>query len=391
MPEPPPIPTEPIAARPAAGSARAGWAGWVDEQLDALRAQDRWRFHRRLDAKGPTGTLDGRTVITFASNDYLGLSAHPVVVAAAQEAAAQWGTGATASRLVVGNRPVHDELEANLADWKGTQAALVFPTGYQANVGVLSTLAGPGTTVVSDELNHASIIDGLRLGRGDVHVYRHRDVDHVRGLLADAPGRSIVVTDAVFSMDGDLAPIDELVEACAEHGALLVLDEAHSVLGPEVDPTAAVEVLRVGTLSKALGSLGGFVAGPAGYVELFVNRARSHIFTTGLSPSDAGAALAALRVLRSPEGAALVEHLRDLVDRIRPGHPSPILPVVVGEEAAAVEAAAALLERGILVPAIRPPTVPPGTSRLRVALSAAHTHDQVDSLLEAMAAIGIEP
>ena len=387
MPEEPSVPTDP-ADQPAGPD---GWSAWVDEQLDGLRAGGRWRFHRNLDAKGPTGTLDGRTVTSFASNDYLGLSAHPTVVAAARDAAARWGTGATASRLVVGNRPVHDELEAAIAEWKGTEAALVFPTGYQANVGVLSTLATAGVTVLSDELNHASIIDGIRLGKADVRVYRHGDVEQVRSLLAAAPGRAIVVTDVVFSMDGDVAPVDELLAACAEHGALLVLDEAHRVFGPEVDLTAGAEVLRVGTLSKALGSLGGFVAGPGRYVELLLNRARSHIFTTGLSPTDAGAALAALDVLRSPEGAALVAHLRRLVDRIRPGHPSPILPVVVGEEAAALKTAEALLERGLLVPAIRPPTVPAGTSRLRVALSAAHTEAQVDSLLAALAELGIEP
>lgn len=367
------------------------WSSWVDAQLAGLRAEGRWRFHRTLDARGPSGTLDGRAVTTFASNDYLGLSGHPAVVAAAQAGAERWGTGATASRLVVGNRPVHEELEAALAAWKGTERALVLPTGYQANVGVLSTLAATGATVLSDELNHASIIDGVRLGRGEVRIYRHGDVDHVRSLLSGAPGRAIVVTDAVFSMDGDVAPVDQLVSACAEQGALLVLDEAHSVFGPGVDLDAGAEVLRVGTLSKALGALGGFVAGPARYVELLVNRARSHIFTTGLSPTDAAAALAALAVLRSDEGAALVAHLRRLVDRVRPGHPSPILPVVVGEEAAALKAADALLERGLLVPAIRPPTVPVGTSRLRVALSAAHTEAQLDTLLAALAEIGVEP
>ncbi|MGV3759306.1 MAG: aminotransferase class I/II-fold pyridoxal phosphate-dependent enzyme [Actinomycetota bacterium] len=367
------------------------WTAWVEGQLEGLRAEGRWRFHRNLDAKGPSGTLDGRSVTTFASNDYLGLSAHPAVIAAAQEAAQRWGTGATASRLVVGTRPVHDELELALADWKGTEAALVFPTGYQANVGVLSSLAVTRVTVLSDELNHASIIDGLRLGKADVRVYRHLDVEDVRARLADVAGRAMVVTDAVFSMDGDVAPVAALADACLEHGALLVLDEAHSVLGPTVDVPAGVEVLRVGTLSKALGSLGGFVAGPARYVELLVNRARSHIFTTGLSPLDAAAALAALGVVCSDEGAALVRHLRSLVDRVRPEHPSPILPIVVGDEAVAMKTAEALLERGFLVPAIRPPTVPVGTSRLRVALSAAHTAEQVDSLLVALAELGVEP
>ncbi|HLT16987.1 MAG TPA: 8-amino-7-oxononanoate synthase [Acidimicrobiales bacterium] len=369
----------------------AGWSGWVDDELAALRAQGRWREHRRLDARGPTGVLDGRPVTTFAANDYLGLSAHPAVVAAAQEAAERWGTGATASRLVVGNRPVHDDLEEALAEWKGTEAALVLPTGYQANLGVLATLADRQVSAISDELNHASIIDGLRLGRTRVAVSRHNDVDHVRALLARAEGRRLVVTDTVFSMDGDVAPVDDLAAACAEHGALLVLDEAHAVLGPDVSVRPDVDVLRVGTLSKALGALGGFVAGPRRYVDLLRNRARSHIFTTGLSPVDAAAALAALTVARSEAGAALVARLRGHVDRLRPGHPSPILPVVVGEEAAALEASDALLDRGLLVPAIRPPTVPPGTSRLRIALSAAHTDADVDALGRALAELGLAP
>lgn len=390
QPRSPPCQRGPVPA-PRPDATADDWSGWVDDQLAALQAQGRWRVHRRLDAKGPTGTLDGRTVTTFASNDYLGLSAHPAVVAAARDAAERWGTGATASRLVVGNRPVHDELEAALADWKGAEAALVFPTGYQANLGVLATLAGPDVTAVSDELNHASIIDGLRLGRARVAISRHNDVDHVRDLLAGASGRRLVVADAVFSMDGDVAPVDDLAAACAEHGALLVLDEAHAVLGPDAPARPDVEVLRVGTLSKALGALGGFVAGPRRYVDLLRNRARSHIFTTGLSPVDAAAARAALAVARSHEGAELAARLRSHVERLRPGHPTPILPVVVGDEEAALKAADALLERGLLVPAIRPPTVPPGTSRLRVALSAAHTRADVDALARALAEVGLAP
>lgn len=374
---------------------RAGrWGTWIDEQLDALRAEGRWRENRTFDAHGPTGQRDGRPVVSYASNDYLGLSAHPAVAAAAHEALERWGTGATASRLVVGSRPGHDELEAELAAWTGTERALVFPSGYAANVGVLSALGGPDVTILSDELNHASIIDGARLGRARVAVYRHGDLDHVASLLAAVEGRALVVTDVVFSMDGDAAPLDELAELGAARGALLVLDEAHRVLGPEVPDPALVpglELVRVGTLSKALGSLGGWVAGTGALVDLLVNRARSYIFTTALSPADTAAALAALRVRRSPEGDELVAHLGSLVERLRPGHPSPILPVILGEEDAAVKAAAALLERGILVPAIRPPTVPAGTSRLRVALSAAHTDAMVDDLVAALTELDLWP
>lgn len=375
---------------------RGAWDRRVEAELDAVRAAGRWRATRPIAATGPvTGELDGRPVVTFASNDYLGLTHHPAVVAAAHEALDRWGAGAGASRLVVGSRPVHAELEAELADWKGTEAALTFPTGFAANVGVLTALGGEDVTILSDELNHASIVDGARLARARVRVYRHADLDHLAKLLvevtAEARGPALVVTDSAFSMDGDVVDVEGLLDVCAAHDALVVLDEAHAVIGPDVDPAAAaardVPLLRVGTLSKALGALGGFVAGPRRYVDLLVNRARPFIFTTAPTPADTAAGLAALRVLRSPEGAALLGRLRRNVDRVRPGHPTPIVPVVVGEEAAAVAAAGALLEQGLLVPAIRPPTVPPGTSRLRVALSAAHTDDQVDRLVAALAAL----
>jgi 8-amino-7-oxononanoate synthase len=361
------------------------WSSWVDGELDAIRGADRWRSFRSFDAFGPVGELPrvGK-VVSFASNDYLGLSAHPAVIAAAHDALDRWGTGATASRLVVGNRPVHDELEAALADWKGTEAALLFPTGYSANLGVLATLAGPGVAVLSDELNHASIIDGARQSRANVHVYPHNDADRAGELLVKGE-RALVVTDSVFSMDGDVAPVAELAQRCAAVDALLVLDEAHAVLGPEVPDGTGAAVLRIGTLSKALGALGGFVAGPKAFIDLLRNRARPSIFSTGLPPADAAAALAALGVLRSAEGDALVARLRDHVEAVRPGHPSPIVPVVLGSEERAIGAADALLAEGLLVPAIRPPTVAPGTSRLRVALSAAHTDDDVARLVTALA------
>jgi 8-amino-7-oxononanoate synthase len=359
------------------------WSDWADGQLDAIRGAGRWRQTSSFDARGPEGEVEGRTVVSFASNDYLGLSSHPAVAAAAHAAIDRWGTGATASRLIVGNRPCHDQLEAAIADWKHTEEALVFPTGYAANLGVLTTFGGDDVTVFSDELNHASIIDGCRLSRSRVEVYRHGNVSHLGDLLNSTSGRAVVVTDAVFSMDGDVAPMDELLGCCTRHGALLVVDEAHAVLGPEFSGDGA-ELIRVGTLSKALGSLGGWVAGPRSLIDLLVNRARSFIFTTGLSPADAAAALAALAVVRSPEGDALVGRLRKVVARVRPGHPSPIVPVIFGDERLALDAAAALLDAGLLVPAVRPPTVPVGTSRLRVALSAAHTDQMIDRLLDAL-------
>lgn len=356
------------------------WADRVDAECRAVEAAGRWRRIVELD----------ETLVSFASNDYLGLSSHPAVVAAGHAALDRWGAGAGAARLVAGALPVHAELEAALAEWKREPAALLFPTGYAANLGVLATFAGPGVRVLSDERNHASIVDGCRLSRAEICIYRHRDLDHVDQLLRASPGPALVVTDTVFSMDGHIAPVNDLAERCARAGALLVLDEAHAVLGPDPD-LEGIEHLRVGTLSKYLGSLGGFVAGPRRFVDLLANRARPFIFTTASSPADATAARAAVGVLRSEEGAALAAALRANVDLVRPGHPSPILPVVVGEEDAAVAASAALRDRGLLVPAIRPPTVAPGTSRLRISVSATHTAGEVARLLAGLEAVGCAP
>jgi len=377
---------------------------WPDRIRGALQQvvdEGRWRAPRSFDARGPVGGLDGvRHVVSFASNDYLGLSAHPAVVQGAHEALDRWGAGAGASRLVTGSRPVHHELEAALAQWKGTEAAVCFPTGFAANLGVLSTLGGPGVRVLSDELNHASIIDGCRLSRSSLAVYRHRDLGHLEELLVAGRPQgtpALVVTDTVFSMDGDAAHLEELLPLCARYEALVVLDEAHAVLGPHLPAGAAdggAPIVRVGTLSKTLGSLGGFVAASRDVADLLVNRARSYIFTTAPTPADAAAALAALRVLRSDEGVALTSRLASFVARLvaaglaPPGHPSPILPVVLGSEERAVAASAELLAQGLWVPAIRPPTVPVGTSRLRVTLSAAHEDDDVRRLTDALVALG---
>lgn len=361
---------------------------WVAHELDRIRSAGRWRATRAFDASGPTGVLDGTPVVSFASNDYLGLSAHPTLRRAACDAVERWGTGATSSPLVVGSRPCHEELAEELCAWKRTGAAAVFPSGYAANLGVLSVFGGPDCLIVSDELNHSSIIDGCRVSRSRVEISRHNDVEHVEAILSGASGaRAVVVVDAVFSMDGDEAPVAQLGEVCARHGALLVLDEAHAVLGPATGMLSGIEgleVLRVVTLSKALGSSGGAVCGPARSIELLVNRARTFIFSTALSPADAAAAAAAVRLVQATEGRELIARLASLVERVVPGHPSPIIPMVIGSEADAVAASARLLERGLLIPAIRPPTVAPGTSRLRVTLSAAHTDAMVDDLLGAL-------
>ena len=307
------------------------WDERIRASLDRVVDEGRWRAPREFDALGPAGLLEGGPVVSFASNDYLGLSAHPAVVAAAQSALARWGAGSGASRLVTGSRPVHGELERELAEWKGTEAAVCFPTGFAANLGVLCTLGGPGVRILSDELNHASIIDGCRLSRSSLAVYRHRDMGHLEELLADGrrPLPTIVVTDSVFSMDGDVAPLADLVTLCRRHDALLILDEAHAVLGPHLPAgnetgtgtgpgTRGPAAWSSGSARcrRHLGSLGGFVAASRDVVDLIVNRARSYIFSTAPTPADAAAALAALRVLRSAEGAALTGRLAALIDRV---------------------------------------------------------------------------
>lgn len=360
------------------------WNAWASEQLDGLRALHRFREPVPFDGDGPDGVVRGKRVVSFASNDYLGLAAHPTVRAAAISAIERFGTGAMASRLIVGTRSLHCELEQAIAEWKSTESALVFSSGYAANMGLLATLGGADVTLFSDELNHASIIDGCRLAKARTIVYRHLDLEHLQALLRQTAGRKIVVSESVFSMDGDSAPLQALAELCVEHDALLVLDEAHAVLGPKLECINDLQVLHVGTLSKTLGALGGFVAGSSRLIELLVNRARTFIFTTGLSPADTAAALAALRICESDEGERLRARLRLLIDMLQPNHSSAIVPIVLGEDAAAVSAAAQLRERGIHVPAIRPPTVPKGTSRLRVALSAAHTESSVQLLRNAL-------
>jgi len=373
------------------------WTGRVEARCAALEELGRWRRPVVFDALGPRGRLgaEGQPVVSFASNDYLGLTHHPAVVAAAGQALARWGAGAGAARLVTGSRPVHHELEEALAEHAGAEAAVVLPTGFAANLAVLTTFGEAGVRICSDERNHASIIDGARLARADVAVYRHGDVDHLRELVDEAPGEVLVVTDTVFSMDGDWAPLAAIADLCRRTGALLVLDEAHAVLGPDPGPYLhGFPWVRIGTLSKTLGSVGGYAASSRRFVELLVNQARPYVFTTAPPPAAAAAALAALAVLGSSEGEALRRRLRSHLERLR-GHlgaaggevawPSPIVPVVIGADTAATSASAALLARGLWVPAIRPPTVPAGTARLRVTLSADHQDDEVDRLGVALA------
>ncbi len=376
--------------------------GWIPGELAALEAKGLRRGLEPITgAQGPVVSIGGRELVNLCSNDYLGLAADPRLRQAAAAAAGRLGAGAGAARLVVGDLELHHELEARLARMKGTGSALLFSTGYHVNAGVPGALVGPGDAVFSDAWNHASIIDGCRLSRAGVHVYRHRDVEGLSALLAASRARRrLVVTDAVFGMDGDAAPLREIVEACERHGAMLYLDEAHStgVLGPTgaglaeaLGVTGRVDVL-MGTLGKALGSFGAFVAGSSELTGWLVSRARTFVFTTALPPSACAAALAALDVLEGePERrtrlGALSARMKGGLEALgfpMEGVVAPIFPVVLGEEARALEASRRLREQGFHVKAIRPPTVPRGTSRLRVSLTASHTAAQVDGFLSAL-------
>ena len=351
--------------------------------------------------------VDGRGLLNLSSNDYLGLSQEPRLIAAAREAAARWGVGAGASRLVVGHLALHEEVEARLAEFKGTEAAVIFSTGYMANLGTISALVGPGDTVFCDRLNHASIYDGIKLSGAGLARFPHRDLNRLEALLQKAgTGRRFIITDSVFSVDGDLAPLQDLVELKDRYGACLMIDEAHAtgVLGPRGAGLAAalgltqrVEV-HMGTFSKALGSLGGFVAGDRRLIDYLHNRARSFIYSTAMPPPVLGAIAAALDIVtQEPERR---RYLLTEAERFRHtltqagfdilGSETQIVPVLAGENARTLRFAARLRERGLMAVALRPPTVPPGRSRVRFSLSAAHTSEDLAEARQAILEVGRE-
>jgi len=355
-------------------------------------------------AVGPVVKVCGRDVINLSSNDYLGLAAHPALAAASRAAADSLGTGAAASRLVTGTMDVHEDLEREIASFLGAERALLFGSGYLANLGALASLGAEGGTILSDERCHASIVDACRLAKAKIRIYRHLDVSHVREILSrmHQDGRpAIVVTESVFSMDGDRGPVRAICDAAARHSAWVYVDEAHGfgILGPGGRGLAAEAGGGVhavmGTLGKALGSYGAFVAGSAELVDYLTSTARTFFYSTALPPTVVASSRAALAIVSGPEGATLRARLGRNVEFLRGGLaaqgwrlgevPGPILPVIVPGAGRAVRLADGLLERGVLVRAMRFPTVARGTERLRIVVSASHTEDH---LREALGAFG---
>lgn len=373
-------------------------------ELEQRKQAGLYRTRRLISGpQQPDLTAGGRHLLSFCSNDYLGLANHPSNIEALRNALPETGLGGAASHLICGHHDAHHRLEERLAAFTQRSSALFFSTGYMANLGVISAMAGRGDTIFSDRLNHASIIDGCILSRATVRRYPHGDVTALENMLSQTSGHKLVVTDGVFSMDGDVAPLKELAAVCRAHDALLVVDDAHGlgVLGPQGRGSAAAQGLSeddvpilIGTLGKAVGTSGAFVAGPQVLTDYLVQKARTYIYTTAMPPALAAATCASLDLIEL--GNERRAHLERLVARFRGGarqlgyqlmpSDTPIQPILVGDNWAALALSEALEARGLLVTAIRPPTVPEGESRLRVTFSASHTPEDVDRLLEGLAA-----
>ncbi|HKA32393.1 MAG TPA: 8-amino-7-oxononanoate synthase [Candidatus Binatia bacterium] len=379
------------------------------EATEALKRRGLYRWLRRVDGdQGPEIVLDGRRALNFSSNNYLGLATHPVLKKAAQDAIERYGCGSGASRLISGNMALYDELEAKIAKLKSAEAALVLNSGYQANVGIVPALAGEGDTIFSDALNHASIIDGCRLSRAQAIIYPHCDVAFLQDALEKAPrrGRKLIVTETVFSMDGDEAPLAAIVDIAEKHGAVVMIDEAHAtgVFGPNGAGVAAKLGLaeriavQMGTLGKGLGGFGAYVGCSQALREFLVNRCRSFIFATALPPPVLAAASAAVDLLyNEPQRRlALWHNIRALREGFRAlgfsigDSESQIMPLVIGAAEKCMAFSERLLENGVFVQGIRPPTVPEGTSRLRVTAMATHTHEHLHRALETFEAVKSE-
>ncbi|MEY4592629.1 MAG: hypothetical protein RIR18_1524 [Pseudomonadota bacterium] len=378
----------------------------LSESLAQLASSGLARRRHKLESScGRTVIVDGRSLLNFASNDYLGLANHPDIAQAIAHGATHWGAGSGASHLVSGHLVPHDELEQNIARFVGFPSALTFSTGYLANLAVTPTLAGRGTAIFADKLNHASLIDAMQLAKANgakVQRYPHKDVQTLERQLSNSTaGTKLIVTDSVFSMDGDLAPLPALLELAEQFDAWLIIDDAHGfgVLGPQGEGALAHfgllpshRVLLMGTLGKAAGVAGAFVAGSELAIEYLLQKGRSYIFTTAAPPSIACGLTTSLKLIETgtPLRANLFANIKNLQEGLRgsPHHllPSPtaIQPLIIGENQAALTLSNALWEQGIWVPAIRPPTVPAGTARLRISISAAHTEADIQQLVTAL-------
>ncbi len=375
---------------------------WIREELDIIRDKNLFRVLTELESgQSPEIVIEGKRYILLASNNYLGLTTDPKVKESAQKALEKYGAGSGGSRLVSGSSDLHRELEERIAAFKKTEAAILFSSGYLANIGTISALVGPGDLIYSDELNHASIIDGCRLSHAEIKIYKHCDVEHLSSLLSSDESRNkkLIVTDTVFSMDGDLAPLPELIELAEKHDCMLMIDEAHAtgVLGKR--GSGATEYFSVedsvpvvmGTLSKAVGSLGGYVGGRGELIDFLRNRARTYIFDTSLPASSLAASLTAIDIIEyEPERRS---HLWRLIEKFKsglkniglevlPSH-SAVIPVLIGEAKSTLDFARMLRENGVFTPAVRPPSVPPGKCRIRGTLMATHTEEHIELALRA--------
>ena len=375
-----------------------------EKQLSILDGDDLLRRLPEIESVA-TGKIkmNGREIIQLASNNYLGLNIETTVVAAGQRALSEYGTGASGSRLLSGNLNLYQKLEDQISGLKQTEATLVFSTGYQANLGLISTLCQPGDLILSDALNHASIIDGCRLSKANRQIYRHCDLDHLSHQLSEttSSSRRWIITDGVFSMDGDIAPLPEILELAHQWNAYVIVDDAHGfgVLGPDgggVTSHFGLEddrIIHVGTLSKAVAGLGGYVSGKRIMIDLLINRCRPFIFTTGLPPSVIAAATEAIELIMTQPGRRqrLLDHADYLRVQLRllgfsvPFGETQILPVIIGNSFQTKQLANQLLELGVFAPAIRPPTVPPNTARLRLCPIATHTQNEIQSVVRAFA------
>ncbi len=375
--------------------------GRWEAEIETLRRYGLYRVMPDVDGMpGRTVTMLGREVLNFSSNNYLGLAGHPRVIQASVDCTQRYGAGSTASRLIAGNNVPHRELEDLVAGWKQTEAALVFGSGYQANVGIITSLTAEHDLIISDRLNHASLIDGCRLSKAETRVLRHCDADHLEYLLSEAgPRRTLVITESIFSMDGDEAPLADMYEVCKRLGAMLMVDEAHAtgIRGPAGQGLAAelgiTPDIQMGTLGKAVGSAGAYAAADRAVIDILINRARSFVYTTAPPPGSIGAAMEAIQIIGSEEGEELRRKLRRNVHKfgtlLRTGlgtdtNPSHIVPYTIGDSHAAMEVSARCLDHGVFAHGIRYPTVPEGSARIRFTLMSTHSEDDLARAVTAL-------